>query len=379
MKRLWLLFAQTVTVLVAVWFVLVTLKPEWVQRTSWNTDLQVVEVAPGAISPTVSAGSLSYAAKKASPAVVSINTSQKAGLEKKKDPWFRYFFGDQDDSAQTGLGSGVIVSPQGYILTNNHVVEAADEILVKLNDGRQTQAKIIGTDPETDLAVLKVNLDKLPVMVMNNSEQVQVGDIVLAIGNPFGVGQTVTSGIISALGRNQLGINTFENFIQTDAAINPGNSGGALVDVQGNLLGINTAIYSKSGGSMGIGFAIPVSIAKQVLEGIVKDGLVTRGWIGVEPTELTPELAQTFNVSRQEGVIVTGVLQTGPAFKAGVRPGDMLLAVNEHKVQNVAELLEQVSLLKPGVDAQLKILRKEQEQVLSVTPLQRPKVRAERR
>jgi Do/DeqQ family serine protease len=364
MKRLWLLFAQTVTVLVAVWFVLITLKPEWVQRPSWNTDLQVFEVAPGAISPTVSAGSLSFAAKKASPAVVSINTSQKAGLEKNKDPWFRYFFGDQDDSAQTGLGSGVIVSPQGYILTNNHVVEAADEILVMLNDGRQTQAKIIGTDPETDLAVLKVNLDKLPVMVMNNSEQVQVGDIVLAIGNPFGVGQTVTSGIISALGRNQLGINTFENFIQTDAAINPGNSGGALVDVQGNLLGINTAIYSKSGGSMGIGFAIPVSIAKQVLEGIVKDGLVTRGWIGVEPTELTPELAQTFNVSRQEGVIITGVLQTGPAFKAGIRPGDMLLAVNDHKVQNVAELLAQVSLLKPGVDAQLKILRKEKEQVL---------------
>ena len=379
MKRLWLLFAQTVTVLVAIWFVLITLKPEWVQRPSWNNDLQVFEVAPGAISPTVSAGSLSYAAKKASPAVVSINTSQKAGLQKNKDPWFRYFFGDQDDSAQTGLGSGVIVSPQGYILTNNHVVEAADEILVMLNDGRQTKAKVIGTDPETDLAVLKVNLDKLPVMVMNNSEQVQVGDIVLAIGNPFGVGQTVTSGIISALGRNQLGINTFENFIQTDAAINPGNSGGALVDVQGNLLGINTAIYSKSGGSMGIGFAIPVSIAKQVLEGIVKDGLVTRGWIGVEPTELTPELAQTFNVNRQEGVIITGVLQTGPAFKAGVRPGDMLLAVNDHKVQNVAELLAQVSLLKPGVDAQLKILRKEQEQVLSVTPLQRPKVRAERR
>jgi serine protease DegQ len=379
MKRLWLLFAQTVTVLVAVWFVLITLKPEWVQRPSWNTDLQVFEVAPGAISPTVSAGSLSFAAKKASPAVVSINTSQKAGLERNKDPWFRYFFGDQDDSAQTGLGSGVIVSPQGYILTNNHVVETADEILVMLNDGRQTQAKVIGTDPETDLAVLKVNLDKLPVMVMNNSEQVQVGDIVLAIGNPFGVGQTVTSGIISALGRNQLGINTFENFIQTDAAINPGNSGGALVDVQGNLLGINTAIYSKSGGSMGIGFAIPVSIAKQVLEGIVKDGLVTRGWIGVEPTELTPELAQTFNVKRQEGVIITGVLQTGPAFKAGIRPGDMLLAVNDHNVQNVAELLAQVSMLKPGVDAQLKILRKEQEQMLSVTPLQRPKVRAERR
>ena len=379
MKRLWLLFAQTVTVLVAIWFVLITLKPDWVQRPSWNTDLQVFEVAPGANSPTVSAGSLSYAAKKASPAVVSINTSQKAGLQKNKDPWFRYFFGDQDDSAQTGLGSGVIVSPKGYILTNNHVVEAADEILVMLNDGRQAQAKVIGTDPETDLAVLKVNLDKLPVMVMNNSEQLQVGDIVLAIGNPFGVGQTVTSGIISALGRNQLGINTFENFIQTDAAINPGNSGGALVDVQGNLLGINTAIYSKSGGSMGIGFAIPVSIAKQVLEGIVKDGLVTRGWIGVEPTELTLELAQTFTVARQEGVIITGVLQTGPAFKAGVRPGDLLLAVNDHSVRNVAELLAQVSLLKPGISAQLKILRKEQEQLLSVTPLQRPKARVERR
>jgi serine protease DegQ len=379
MRRLWLLFSQTVTVLVAVWFVLITLKPEWLQRPSRNSNLQVFEVAPSGTSSVVSAGSLSFAAKKASPAVVSINTSQKSSLEKNKDPWFRYFFGDQDDSSQAGLGSGVIVSPQGYILTNNHVVETADEILVMLNDGRRTKAKVIGTDPETDLAVLKVNLDNLPVMVLNNSEQLQVGDVVLAIGNPFGVGQTVTSGIISALGRNQLGINTFENFIQTDAAINPGNSGGALVDVQGNLLGINTAIYSKSGGSMGIGFAIPVSIAKQVLEGIVKDGLVTRGWIGVEPTELTPELAQTFSVSRQEGVIITGVLQTGPAFKAGVRPGDMLLAVNDHGVRNVAELLAQVSLLKPGVNAELKILRKEQEQVLSVTPLQRPKVRAERR
>ena len=381
MKRLWLVFSQAVTVLLAIWFVVITLKPEWLQSGgAWDGSLQVLE-APASVASSTSVGSLSGAAKKASASVVSINTTRNTDLpDRAKDPWFRYFFGDQDESsAQMGLGSGVIVSPDGFILTNNHVVESADEINVVLNDGRRTQAKLVGTDPETDLAVLKVNLDKLPVMVMNNSEQVQVGDIVLAIGNPFGVGQTVTSGIVSALGRNQLGINTFENFIQTDAAINPGNSGGALVDVQGNLLGINTAIYSKSGGSMGIGFAIPVSIAKQVLEGIVKDGLVTRGWIGVEPTELTPELAQTFNVKRQEGVIITGVLQTGPAFKAGIRPGDMLLAVNEHKVQNVAELLAQVSLLKPGVDAQLKILRKEQEQVLSVTPLQRPKVRVERR
>ena len=381
MKRLWLVFSQAVTVLLAIWFVVITLKPEWLQSGGgWDGSLQVLE-APASVASSTSVGSLSGAAKKASASVVSINTTRNTDLpDRAKDPWFRYFFGDQDESsAQMGLGSGVIVSPDGFILTNNHVVESADEINVVLNDGRRTQAKLVGTDPETDLAVLKIKLDKLPVMVMNSSELTQVGDIVLAIGNPFGVGQTVTSGIVSALGRNQLGINTFENFIQTDAAINPGNSGGALVDVQGNLLGINTAIYSKSGGSMGIGFAIPVSIAKQVLEGIVKDGLVTRGWIGVEPTELTPELAQTFNVKRQEGVIITGVLQTGPAFKAGIRPGDMLLAVNEHKVQNVAELLAQVSLLKPGVDAQLKILRKEQEQVLSVTPLQRPKVRVERR
>jgi Do/DeqQ family serine protease len=274
-----------------------------------------------------------------------------------------------------GLGSGVIVSPDGFILTNNHVVESADEINVVLNDGRRTQAKLVGTDPETDLAVLKIKLDKLPVMVMNSSELTQVGDIVLAIGNPFGVGQTVTSGIVSALGRNQLGINTFENFIQTDAAINPGNSGGALVDVQGNLLGINTAIYSRSGGSLGIGFAIPVSTAKQVLEGIVKEGQVVRGWIGVEPTDMTADLAKTFNVQRDSGVIITGVLQSGPAFKAGVRPGDLMLAVQGHPVQTVSELLAQVAALKPGARADLLVLRKSEELVLSVTPAQRPKVK----
>jgi Do/DeqQ family serine protease len=274
-----------------------------------------------------------------------------------------------------GLGSGVIVSPEGFILTNNHVVEAAEEITVVLNDGRRTIAKLVGTDPETDLAVLKIRLDKLPVMVMNSSDQTPVGDIVLAIGNPFGVGQTVTSGIVSALGRNQLGINTFENFIQTDAAINPGNSGGALVDVQGNLLGINTAIYSRSGGSMGIGFAIPVSTARQVLEGIVKEGQVVRGWIGVEPTDMTADLAKTFNIPRDSGVIITGVLQSGPAFKAGVRPGDLMLEVEGHPVQTVSELLAQVSALKPGAPANLRVLRRNDELVLTVTPAQRPKVK----
>ena len=378
MRRLWLLFSQTVTVLLAIWFVLITLKPEWLQRNQqWNADLHVFE-APAAVSSSPSTGSLSPAAKKASPSVVSINTTSKVHPSgHPKDPWFKYFFGEQDeaDPQQMGLGSGVIVSPEGYILTNNHVIEQADEITVVLNDGRRTKAKLVGTDPETDLAVLKIKLDNLPVMVMSSSDRTQVGDIVLAIGNPFGVGQTVTSGIVSALGRNQLGINTFENFIQTDAAINPGNSGGALVDVQGNLLGINTAIYSRSGGSMGIGFAIPVSTARQVLEGIVKEGQVVRGWIGVEPTEITTDLAKTFNVQRDKGVIITGVLQTGPAFKAGVRPGDVMLAVEDHPVQSVSELLAQVSALKPGEQARVKVLRRSEELVLNITPAQRPKVK----
>ena len=377
MRRLWLLFTQTVTVLVAIWFVLITLKPEWLQRPSlWNADVQVLQ-APASATGN-SAGSLSAAAKKASPSVVSINTAsnKQNQPDHSKDPWFRYFFGDPDESSpNAGLGSGVIVSADGYILTNNHVVESADEITVILNDGRRTQAKLVGTDPDTDLAVLKIKLDKLPVMVMSSTEQLQVGDIVLAIGNPFGVGQTVTSGIVSALGRNQLGINTFENFIQTDAAINPGNSGGALVDVQGYLLGINTAIYSRSGGSMGIGFAIPVNTARQVLEGIVKQGQVVRGWIGVEPTEITPDLAKTFNVQRSSGVIITGVLQTGPAFKAGIKPGDVLLSVEGEAVRNVAELLTRVSALKPGQPARMKVLRQNDEIELTVTPGQRPKVK----
>ena len=377
MRRLWLLFTQTVTVLVAIWFVLITLKPEWLQRPSlWNADVQVLQ-APASATGN-SSGSLSAAAKKASPSVVSINTAshKQNQPDHSKDPWFRYFFGDQDESSpNAGLGSGVIVSADGYILTNNHVVESADEITVILNDGRRTQAKLVGTDPDTDLAVMKIKLDKLPVMVMSSTEQLQVGDIVLAIGNPFGVGQTVTSGIVSALGRNQLGINTFENFIQTDAAINPGNSGGALVDVQGNLLGINTAIYSRSGGSMGIGFAIPVNTARQVLEGIVKQGQVVRGWIGVEPTEITPDLAKTFNVQRSSGVIITGVLQTGPAFKAGIKPGDVLLSVEGEAVRNVAELLTRVSALKPGQPARMKVLRQNDEIELTVTPGQRPKVK----
>ncbi|MDQ3272406.1 MAG: trypsin-like peptidase domain-containing protein, partial [Pseudomonadota bacterium] len=269
MRKSWLFFSQTVTVLLAAYFVVATLQPQWVNRRALSNAVAVIEAPVGPAGSAAPAGSFAAAAKAASAAVVSINTSKAAARNPNmNDPWFRFFFGDQGGQIepQVGLGSGVIVSPNGYILTNNHVVEGADDIEVILNDTRRAKAKVIGTDPETDLAILKIELDKLPVIVLGSSDTAQVGDPVLAIGNPFGVGQTVTSGIVSALGRNQLGINTFENFIQTDAAINPGNSGGALVDTQGRLLGINTAIYSRSGGSMGIGFAIPVSTGKQVLE-----------------------------------------------------------------------------------------------------------------
>jgi len=382
MKRTWLLFAQAVTVLLAAWFVVVTLKPQWLERGGKSTLGGVVSVIEAPASgPSIAApGSFSAAAKKASPAVVSINTSKAARRSpRSNDPWFRFFFGDQgEDQPQIGLGSGVIVSTDGYILTNNHVVEGADEIEVTLNDSRHVRAKVVGTDPDTDLAVLKIELDKLPVVVLGNSDNLQVGDQVLAIGNPFGVGQTVTSGIVSALGRNQLGINNFENFIQTDAAINPGNSGGALIDINGNLQGINTAIYSRSGGSMGIGFAIPVSMAKLVLEGIVKDGSVTRGWIGVEPNDLTPELAQTFGVKAKSGAIITGVLQNGPAAKAGIRPGDVITGVGDKKVENVRELLTSVAGLKPGTAERFALQRGGDKLELDVTAGTRPKQRIRR-
>ena len=376
MKRLWLLFAQSVTVLIAAYFVVATLQPSWLHRSatlsSSSAGIALIEAPSGnPVQPAL--GSFSTAARKASPAVVSINTSKAAVRHpRSNDPWFQFFFGDQENQPQAGLGSGVIISPDGYILTNNHVVEGADEIDITLTDSRRARARVIGTDPETDLAILKVELDKLPVIVLGDSDALAVGDRVLAIGNPFGVGQTVTSGIVSALGRSQLGINTFENFIQTDAAINPGNSGGALVDVNGNLMGINTAIYSRSGGSMGIGFAIPVSTAKMVLDGIVKDGQVTRGWIGVEPSELSPELAETFGVKASEGVIITGVLQDGPAAQAGLRPGDVIVGVGQKKIASVPALLSTVAALKPGEKAPFEVQRGGRMVELEITPGLRP-------
>ncbi|MDD0810361.1 trypsin-like peptidase domain-containing protein [Curvibacter sp. RS43] len=382
MKRIWLLFSQSVTVLLAAYFVVATLQPSWLRQGLVHSQggIALIE-APASPVGTPAPGSLSGAARKASPAVVSINTSKAAQQPRSTDPWYQFFFGNQGQQQpqQGGLGSGVIVSPTGYILTNNHVVENADEIEVTLNDGRTATAQVIGTDPDTDLAILKIELERLPVIVLGNSDTLLVGDQVLAIGNPFGVGQTVTSGIVSALGRNQLGINTFENFIQTDAAINPGNSGGALVDVNGNLLGINTAIYSRSGGSMGIGFAIPVSTARQVLDSIVKDGRVTRGWIGVEPNELSPELAETFGIKPVPGVIITGVLQNGPAAQAGIRPGDVIVQVGDQSVSNVPELLNRVSMLEPGKPSRFQVLRRGERISTEVTPGIRPKAHPQRR
>ncbi len=378
MRKTWLLFSQAVTVAVAVLFVVATFKPQWIESLPWRQALPeaTLSTAPlpaGRASQPVLG--FSDAARQAAPTVVSVitaNTQQRNA--RGRDPWFRYFFGEPNEQPQSGIGSGVIVSPEGYVLTNNHVVDRMNEIEVMLSDGRRARAKVIGTDPETDLAVLKIDLERLPAITLGNSEALQVGDAVLAIGNPFGVGQTVTSGIVSALGRNQLGINTFENFIQTDAAINPGNSGGALVDANGHLIGINTAIYSRSGGNMGIGFAIPVSTARQVMDSLIREGRVTRGWIGVEPRDLTPEIAETFNLQTREGVLITGVLRDGPAAQGGLKPGDVVTEVGGAKVGNTAQLLNAVAALKPGAPAQVKVQRGDQALTISIVTARRPQV-----
>ena len=380
MKRLWLIFAQAATVLLAAYFVVATLQPQWLNRAqrAVATGVTVLE-APAKPAGESDPQSFSGAVKRAAPSVVSINTSKNTRHPNMDDPWYRFFFGEQNTQTQAGLGSGVIVSTDGYILTNNHVIEGADEIEVVLTDSRSARAKVVGTDPESDLAVLKISLTDLPVMLFAESSQSEVGDRVLAIGNPFGVGQTVTSGIVSALGRNRLGINTFENFIQTDAAINPGNSGGALVNSDGALLGINTAIYSRSGGSMGIGFAIPSTTARAVLDAIVRNGSVTRGWIGIEPNDLTRALAQTFGVKADSGVIVTGVLQNGPASRAGLLPGDVITQIGEQPVRNSADLLAQVAQLAPGVPKAFHLIRRGEALVVEITPNVRPAQQRARR
>ena len=380
MRRLWLLFAQTITVCLAIWFIVVTLKPEW------------LELERGAFEPKQEnraiavpvAASDRDAVSRAMPAVVNIYTTKEVRQPQSPlldDPFLKRFFGERfsETEKQMSLGSGVVVTHDGYVLTNNHVVETADQIEVAFEDGRKASARLVGNDPETDLAVIKIDLPDLPAITFGNVDDVKVGDVVLAIGNPFGVGQTVTMGIVSALGRSQLGINIYENFIQTDAAINPGNSGGALIDAAGNLIGINSAIYSQSGGSMGIGFAIPVSTVRMVMDAIIAKGQVVRGWIGVEPRDITPELAENLDLGKQDGVIIAAVLKNGPADRAGIRPGDILISVDGKNIANMKEMFNLIATLQPESKTGVVVLRDGKEVSLEIIVGKRPsKKRLER-
>ena len=386
MRRLWLIFSQTATVALAILFVVVTLKPHWLDLRArpgqalggLQSPGVSVRMAASASGPLPSAGEtplplggLADAASAAAPSVVSVITSKgRARNPHANDPALGPFFGDREPDQQ-GIGSGVIVSPEGILLTNNHVIEQAGDIDVRLSDGRELRAEVVGTDPETDLAVLRIQADRLPAITLGRSQDLRVGDVVLAIGNPFNVGQTVTAGIVSALGRNGLGLSTFESFVQTDAAINPGNSGGALVDARGHLVGINTAIYSRSGGSNGIGFAIPTEVAQRVMESLLKDGVVRRGWIGVEPRELTPEFVENFKLPITRGVLITGVLQDGPASKGGLKPGDVVTSVAGQPVGSVAQLLNTVAALPPGQPATVAVQRGNQALELRLEVIQR--------
>ena len=390
MRRLWLIFAQTVTISLAVLFVVSTLKPEWLGRfPSFPVAPPVSQPQTPASEPLPASGSFREAAKMALPAVVHIFTSQKVRSPRSpllNDPLFRHFFGDDpeiDDQRKSGLGSGVIVSPDGYILTNYHVIEGADQIEIALNNGHTLKAQPVGGDPETDLAVLKLDPGKdgernFPAIRIGQMDDVVVGDITLAIGNPFGVGQTVTMGIISALGRSHLGINTFENFIQTDAAINPGNSGGALVDIQGNLIGINTAIYSRSGGSLGIGFAIPISTAANIMDQIIKTGSVTRGWIGIEAQEITDELAESFGLQNTDGALIAGVQRGSPADAGGVKPGDILISVAGKPVKDPQAMLDLIAGQKPGETVSFSFRRQKNVLETTIRVGKRPPIRHDR-
>ncbi|MBA4743172.1 MAG: Do family serine endopeptidase [Azoarcus sp.] len=381
MNRLWLIFAQAVTVAVAVLFVLDTLKPGWINGAPRSAVVTVRE-APSTRTPPDSGGSASYAdaAARSMPTVVHVFTRSVVEAPPHPlldDPLFRRFFGAPPGGGPrqqtSGLGSGVIVSEDGYILTNNHVVEAADQIQVALHDGRKFPARVVGLDPESDLAVLRLDdAENLPAITFAPQGELHIGDVVLAIGNPFGVGQTVTMGIVSALGRSRLGINTFEDYIQTDAAINPGNSGGALVDAGGNLIGINTAIYSRSGGSLGIGFAIPARLARDVFDQIVANGQVTRGWIGVELQALTPDLGESFGLGNVTGALIAGVLRGSPAERGGLRPGDVLTSVESRPIDDPRSVLDSIAELRPGQHARLELLRGGEPIELSVEIARRP-------
>jgi serine protease DegQ len=380
LSRLWLLFAQAVTVGVALLFIVATLKPQWLREAPTLAPAPQVTIqqaaAPGTARSAVAMKSYAEAARRAMPAVVSVYTTKEIrrtpALE---DPIFDRFFGDRSGGRPervAGLGSGVIAAAEGYVLTNHHVVQAADEIAVALADGRRVAATLVGADPETDVAVLRIDARDLPVITLGSSEQLSVGDVVLAIGNPFDVGQTVTMGIVSALGRNNLGINRYENFIQTDAAINQGNSGGALVDTAGNLVGINTAIYSRTGGSIGIGFAIPTAIVTEVMKDLIAKGRVTRGYFGIEPVDITPELVAALRLRREQGVVVRGVQRSAPAGNAGMEPGDVLLSINDVPVRDTPGMLDLIARLAPGSLARVRVERDGRPLDLSVTVGERP-------
>ena len=381
MRRLWLLFAQAVTVCIAVLFVVTTLRPDWLARNpqayrpNASSELLPSTESTATQAPTSYAPAVAVAA----PAVVNIHTTKRVSVSRiplPPDPVLRKFFeqvpGFNQTQQATSLGSGVVVSAKGHVLTNLHVIEGADEIIVALTDGRQANAKVLGVDADSDLAVLHIDLKQLPVLDFVALDPTKVGDVVLAIGNPFGVGQTITMGIVSALGRGGLGINTYENFIQTDAAINPGNSGGALIDTQGRLVGINTAIYSKSGGSLGIGFAIPAVAAQKVLTEIVKFGFVKRGWLGIEPQDMTPDLARAFGLERASGVIIAGVLRDGPGAKGGLKVGDIVQTIAGQPVNDTQRLMARIAAQAPGESLELGIYRNGRSQNLTMTLGQRP-------
>jgi Do/DeqQ family serine protease len=381
-RRTWLVFSQAVTVALALLFVLLTLKPGWLPagwglgRAQRGLPAPTLQVATAPLASGAAGSGYALAARRAAPAVVSITATKVTRRNPHADdPRFKFFFGEEPEGQQQmGLGSGVLVSPEGYLLTNHHVVEDASDIEVQLADGRQARARVVGSDAETDIALLKIPaLDALPVITLGDVRALQVGDAVLAIGNPFNVGQTVTAGIVSALDRNQAGSSPLQNFIQTDAAINPGNSGGALVDAQGHLVGINTAIFSRDGGSLGIGFAVPVDTAREVMQALLSGGSVRRGWIGVEPRDLGAELAENLNLPVKDGVLITGVLQDGPAARGGLRPGDVVLAVGERAVHNTGELFAAVAALAPDSPAVLRVQRGAQAMQVRVLVGERPK------
>lgn len=398
MYRYWLIFTQAVTIVLALIFTISTIRPGWLgeQIEIHSQPTATVKIQAEAIqnknnsnkpqtpmTTTVTVfTSYADAVKLAAPSVVNIYTTKRVSspLRDLNDiPSLRPFIQEQNErqrlSDPTSLGSGVIASEQGYILTNYHVVEAADAIEVLLYDGQQAPAKFIGADPDTDLAVLQIELPNIQPIKSDPNQTLNVGDVVLAIGNPFGVGQTTTMGIISALDRSGLGINTYENFIQTDAAINPGNSGGALINVNGNLIGINTAIYSESssGGSLGIGFATPANTALKIMNEIIETGKVSRGWLGVEPQDVTPDLAKAFNLPQIRGVIIASIGQQSPAAKTGLAVGDIIIKINDKQAINTRQMLNEVAALKPGTVVKLEVLRGGRKLSFDVTLAQRPK------